>query len=75
MRATAPVVVRERDAAAMLGVSTAALRRWRRERRGPAFIRIEGCIGYRLADLEDFLSENTVAIAPKAVADDQRSCH
>lgn len=60
MKATAPIVVRERDAAALLGVSTAALRRWRRERRGPMFVRIESCIGYRVTDLEQFLAENAV---------------
>jgi hypothetical protein len=53
-------VVRERDAAHMLGVSVAALRRWRREGRGPAFVRIERCIGYRIATLESFLNSNTV---------------
>ena len=59
MRIAVPLVVRERDAADMLGVSTAALRRWRRESRGPAFIRLEGCIRYRLADLEEFLAKHT----------------
>ena len=54
------VVVRERKAAEMLGVSTAALRRWRREQRGPAFIRLERAIGYRLSDLEEFLKSHTV---------------
>jgi len=60
MRATTPMVVRERDAAAMLGISTAALRRWRRERRGPAFVRMERCVGYRVGDLEAFVAGNTV---------------
>jgi hypothetical protein len=60
MKPSEPMVVRERDAASLLGVSPAALRRWRRERRGPPFIRIEDCIGYRVADLEEFLAENTV---------------
>jgi predicted DNA-binding transcriptional regulator AlpA len=54
------VVLRERKAAEMLGVSTAALRRWRREQRGPAFIRLERAVGYRLSDLENFLNSNTV---------------
>ena len=54
------VVLRERKAAEMLGVSAAALRRWRREQRGPAFIRLQRAVGYRLSDLEKFLSTNTV---------------
>jgi Helix-turn-helix domain len=60
MHPEAPQIVRERGTAKMLGVSTAALRRWRREGRGPAFVRLERCIGYRLADLEAFLAKNTV---------------
>jgi predicted DNA-binding transcriptional regulator AlpA len=49
-------VVREREAARLMGISTAALRRWRREGRGPKFIRMERCIGYMLTDLETYLA-------------------
>lgn len=55
-----PDIVRESVAARRLGVSKASLRRWRRERRGPNFVRLERAIGYRLSDLEQFLSKNTV---------------
>ena len=58
-------VVREHEAARLLGVSAAALRRWRRERRGPAFVRIERCIGYRVTDLEQFLAANTCSNVPR----------
>jgi hypothetical protein len=51
-------VVREAEAARILAVSVAALRRWRREGRGPTFVRMERCIGYRLSDLESFLDKN-----------------
>jgi hypothetical protein len=50
-------LVTERDAARMLAVSVAALRRWRRENRGPAFVRCERCIRYDLRALERFLAE------------------
>lgn len=60
MHSDVPQILREREAAKRLGVSAAALRRWRREHRGPAFVRIERCVGYRVADLEEFLSRNTV---------------
>jgi len=60
MHSEVPQILREREAAMTLGVSVAALRRWRRERRGPAYVRLERCIGYRVADLEEFLSKNTV---------------
>jgi predicted DNA-binding transcriptional regulator AlpA len=62
-------VLREREAAEMLGVSTAALRRWRRERRGPAYIRMERCVGYRVSDLEAFLDSGTVTVQENRSAD------
>jgi hypothetical protein len=59
-----PLVVREGDAARLLSVSVAALRRWRRERRGPPFVRLERCVGYRMTDLDAFVASNTVAPTP-----------
>jgi hypothetical protein len=75
-----PLVVREPIAAQLLGVSVAALRRWRREKRGPAFVRLERCIGYRMADLEAFIKANMVThkakptpvVAPVREASDVR---
>ena len=58
MNSEARLIVREVEASQMLGVSVAALRRWRREGRGPSFVRLERCIGYRLADLQSFITEN-----------------
>ena len=49
----------ERDTARMLAVSVAALRRWRREGRGPKFTRLETCVRYDLRELERFLAENS----------------
>jgi predicted transcriptional regulator len=56
-----PIAISEKQAARMLGVSAAALRRWRRERRGPDFLKLERCIRYRLTDLNQFLNENVVS--------------
>lgn len=52
-------LVTERSAARMLAVSVAALRRWRRENRGPAFVRCERCVRYDLRTLEHFLAERS----------------
>jgi hypothetical protein len=57
------LAVNERIAGRMLGVSTAALRRWRRENRGPQFVRLGRCVRYVLRDLGDFLEKNTHAIS------------
>jgi hypothetical protein len=55
-----PQLLSEKQAARMLSVSIAALRRWRRERRGPQFVRLERCIRYSVGALERFLTENSV---------------
>jgi Helix-turn-helix domain len=54
----APLAVNERVAAKMLSVSVAALRRWRREKKGPKFARLSRCVRYSIQDLENFLNEN-----------------
>jgi len=59
-------LVNEREAARMLAVSVAALRRWRRENRGPAFTRCEACIRYDVRQLEKFLQQNS-SVTAKAV--------
>jgi hypothetical protein len=58
MNSETHLVVREREAGRLLGVSVAALRRWRREHRGPAYVRLERCIGYRVDDLHTFVAAN-----------------
>jgi hypothetical protein len=52
-------LITEIQAAKMLAVSVAALRRWRREDRGPAFTRCERCVRYDIRAIEKFLSENS----------------
>jgi hypothetical protein len=54
-----PIVVTERQAAHLRSVSRAALRRWRREKRGPEFTRLERCIRYDLRSIERFLAEHS----------------
>jgi hypothetical protein len=54
-----PQLVTERHAARILAVSTAALRRWRRESRGPQFSRVEGCIRYDLRSISAWVAQNS----------------
>jgi hypothetical protein len=49
----------ETEAAKTLRRSKAALRRWRRERRGPNFVRVERAILYRREDLEAYIQKHT----------------
>jgi predicted site-specific integrase-resolvase len=54
-----PRMLSEKQAAQMLAVSVAALRRWRREGRGPQFTRLQRCIRYDVRAIEKFLAEHT----------------
>jgi len=68
-----PLVVREREAARLLGISIAGLRRWRAERRGPPFVKIERCVAYRVRDLEAFLAEHLCSAKSAASPRPRRS--
>jgi hypothetical protein len=54
--------VREREAAAYMGVSVAALRRWRllRSKNGPPFTRVGRMVLYPMAELESHLKAGLV---------------
>jgi hypothetical protein len=59
MEQTLPQLLNERQAGRVLGVSVAALRRWRREQRGPEFVHCERCVRYDVRSIEKFLAENS----------------
>ena len=54
-----PQMLNERQAARLLACSVAALRRWRREGRGPEFTRLERCVRYSSRSIECWLEENS----------------
>ncbi len=58
-RAIVPQLLNEKEAAKILAVSIAALRRWRREKRGPQFVRCERCVRYALDELSRFVALNS----------------
>jgi len=62
-------LINERDAGRLLSVSIAALRRWRREHRGPQHVHIERCVRYDIRAIEKFLIENSSS--QKKAADSQ----
>jgi predicted site-specific integrase-resolvase len=49
-------LMNEVDAARLLQVSLASVRRWRREGRGPVFRKLGRSVRYRAADLADFVA-------------------
>ena len=51
-------LLNERQAAELLGVTVSALRRWRRESRGPSYFKLEKCIRYDLDALKKYLHLN-----------------
>jgi len=61
----------EREVAQLLRCSIAALRRWRREGRGPDFVRVERLVRYLASDIGSFLEKNAVhfgKVPPPAAA-------
>ena len=57
-------------AAREVGYSTAALRKWRREGKGPPFIRYGRSVRYRLSDLRAW--QETHVVNPACESGDQR---
>ncbi len=53
-------LVNERDAAAFLAKPQRTLGQWRYLGRGPAYIKIEGHIRYRRADLEAYIDAHRI---------------
>lgn len=52
----------EDETARALKCTKAALRRWRRERRGPRYVKLGRLVRYRESDLEVFIEQNTEAV-------------
>jgi predicted site-specific integrase-resolvase len=57
--AALPQMLDEEQVARVLAVSIAALRRWRREGRGPQFTRLERCVRYDVRAIEQFVAEHS----------------
>ena len=54
-----PRMLKEKQAAEMLEVSKAALRKWRREGRGPQFAKFGRCIRHNVHAIEEFLAKHS----------------
>ena len=52
-------LITERQLSQLLSVSLAAVRRWRLEHRGPAFVKIERAVRYRPSDVEEYVARRT----------------
>ncbi len=55
-------LLNENQTAEMLQVTKSCLRRMRRERRGPAYVKVGKLIRYSEAALEDFIKANTQVV-------------
>jgi predicted DNA-binding transcriptional regulator AlpA len=60
MRNTQPEVLNERQVEEVYGFTIPYLRRARRERRGPRFLKLGKLVRYRKSDIESFLSASAV---------------
>lgn len=55
----------ETEAAAILTISPATLRRWRWIEKGPQFVKIGGAVRYRRADLTAFIEKGASKAGPQ----------
>ncbi|HYK89486.1 MAG TPA: helix-turn-helix domain-containing protein, partial [Acidobacteriota bacterium] len=60
----------EQKAAEVMKCTVAALRRWRRERRGPRFVKLGRLIRYNIADIEAYVEHPGSCPAWAQVLDD-----
>ena len=54
-----PAYLSEKEAAAYLTVSLSTVRRWRRAKIGPAYLRFGGVLRYSRQSLQAFIAKNT----------------
>jgi len=47
------------EAAALIGVTVACLRKWKRQKRGPTYFRAGKLIRYRRPDIENWIDQNS----------------
>ena len=62
----------EQKVAERLNCTASALRRWRREGRGPRFIKVERLVRYRQEEVENFLAANTHGVVVEVVGRTER---
>ena len=65
MTVNAPEILSEREVESIFGFSIPYLRRARRERRGPRFLKVGKLVRYRRADIEAYLTAHQVETADK----------
>ena len=63
-----PEILNEREVEAIFGFSVPYLRRARRERRGPRFLKVGKLVRYRRVDVEAYLSAHAVETTDKAAS-------
>jgi len=61
-------LIKSPDAANLLGKHVQELSDWRHQGRGPKYVKLGRSVRYRLSDLYEYMSENTVEPTPRSVA-------
>jgi hypothetical protein len=57
----AAAYVNDTTAAKILMIPAPTLRRWRHEKRGPTYVKLEGLVRYRITDLHEWARSREVA--------------
>ena len=65
---SAPEILNERQVQEVYGFTVAYLRRARRERRGPRFLKVGKLVRYRRSDIEAYLTAHAVETADRPVS-------
>jgi predicted DNA-binding transcriptional regulator AlpA len=63
MKLTIEGLLKEDEAAKVLGYERKSLESMRYQRRGPNFVRMGHAVRYRLADLQDYIEKHLVRVA------------
>lgn len=63
---THPHTLTEEEAGRYVGYTISAMRLWRRQRRGPAYVRVGRSIRYLVSDLDQWLAAHRVEPRAKA---------
>jgi len=65
-------VLTERELAQRLKVSLSLVRKWRRESKGPRFVRLSKCVRYVVEDVQRWLAEQSGGPTAKASPSSQK---
>jgi hypothetical protein len=65
-------LMNEKEAARVLHCTPAALTRWRKEGRGPSYIKVSRLVRYRAEDLAEWIASQRIAVGERGASECRR---